>query len=119
MSSTVYFPKTKLYPNERQWDLDDIWALSTKLELTAVHVDCLWKNYKDAWCWQWEDEQINNEFFLHHMNRVMEADLNYPIILSEEGLIFDGVHRLVKAKFLGHTEIYAVKFSKDPEPRKG
>ena len=49
------------------------------------------------------------------MERVLNADLSYPIILSEENLIFDGVHRLVKAKHLGLEYIQYVKFEKDPE----
>lgn len=119
MSDTVYFPKTELYPYERQWDLDTVWQLSKPLDIITVHVDCLWEEYKDAWCWQWEEEKINNQFYLDHMVRVMDSDLNYPIILSEEGLIFDGVHRLMKAKFLGFGAIYAVKFDKDPTPIEG
>jgi hypothetical protein len=118
MSSTVYFPKTELYPNPRQWDLDEIWEITKDFEKELVLVDELWdERYAKAWCWQHEDETINNEFFLHHMKRVAEADLMYPIILSEEGLIFDGVHRLVKAKYYGMQHILCVRFKKDPLPK--
>ena len=114
-SSTVYFPKTKLYPYKRKWDLDRIWEASKTLEVRQIKVNELWENrYKEAWCWQQEEEQINNLFFLHHMQRVLNSDLNYPIILSEENIIFDGVHRLMKAKHLGLEYISYVKFKKDP-----
>ncbi len=119
-SSTVYFPKTKLYPYERTWNLDQIWDASSSLEVFQVKVNTLWDNrYKNAWCWQHEDEVLNNQFFLHHMRRVLNSDLNYPIILSEEDLIFDGVHRLVKAKHLDLKYINCVKFKKDPNPSIG
>jgi hypothetical protein len=118
MSSTVYFPKTELYPNPRQWDLDEIWEITKDFEKELILVDELWdERYAKAWCWQHENETINNEFFLHHMKRVAEADLMYPIILSEEGLIFDGVHRLVKAKYYGLKHILCVRFQKDPVPK--
>ena len=117
MSSTVYFPKTDKYPNTRQWNLQDIWKLSENLKVTKIKVSELWDNrYKEAWCWQHEEETINNLFFLHHMKRVLNADLSYPIILSEENLIFDGVHRLMKAKHLGLEYIDCVQFVKDPTP---
>ena len=115
MSSTVYLPKTKLYPYPRQWNLSDLWRLSENFPLKEVLVSELWdKRYSKVWCWQNEDEEMNNEFFLHHMQRVLYADLNYPIILSEEDYIFDGVHRLMKCKHLEIEKIKCVQFTKDP-----
>lgn len=117
MSSTIYFPKTELYPYERQWRLQDIWNQTENFEVKQIEVSELWDNrYKNAWCWQHEDETIDNLFFLHHMRRVLNANLDYPIILSEENLIFDGVHRLMKAKHLDLKYIKYVKYSKDPLP---
>lgn len=115
MSSTVYFSKTNKYPYERQWDLQQIWDSTKNFEVKEIKVSKLWDDrYKEAWCWQHEGEIINNLFFLHHMKRVLNADLSYPIILSEENLIFDGVHRLMKAKHLGLEYIKYVKYEKDP-----
>ncbi len=51
-----------------------------------------------------------------HMKRVMDADLSYPVILSAEGWLMDGCHRLVKAKLLGQTTILTVQFQTTPEP---
>lgn len=119
MQSTVYFPKTKRYPYERQWELKEIWESSKNLKVQKIKVSELWDSrYKKAWCWQHENEEINNDFFLHHMQRVLNADLSYPIVLSEENLIFDGVHRLMKAKHVGLDYIECVKFEKDPDPIK-
>jgi hypothetical protein len=42
--------------------------------------------------------------------------LRYPIILSADGGLMDGGHRVCKAWMLGHTEISAVQFPQDPEP---
>ncbi len=35
------------------------------------------------------------------MKRVLNTDLNYPIILNEEGFIMDGWHRVTKALLEG------------------
>jgi len=118
MSSTVYFPKTDKYPYTRQWNLEDIWKSTKDFQKKKILVSNLWDaRYAQEWCWQHEDETINNKFFLHHMKRVLTADLSYPIILSEENLIFDGVHRLMKAKHLGLEYIDCVQFTKDPTPK--
>ena len=119
MQSTVYFPKTDKYPYSRQWELKDIWESSKSLKVEKIKVNELWDSrYTKAWCWQQEGEEINNLFFLHHMKRVLNADLTYPIVLSEENLIFDGVHRLMKAKHVGLDYIECVRFKKDPDPIK-
>tara|TARA_B100000927_G_C16263430_1_gene388402 strand:+ start:81 stop:449 length:369 start_codon:yes stop_codon:yes gene_type:complete len=115
MSSTVYLPKTNKYNHPRQWKLKDLWELSNNLNTNTINVDKLWnERYAKVWCWQHENEELNNEFFLHHMQRVLNADLNYPIILSEEYYILDGVHRLMKCKYLNIKDIKYVQFIKDP-----
>ena len=45
-----------------------------------------------------------------------QADLAYPIILSAEGDVMDGRHRLVKAWMLSLPSIAAVRFPETPEP---
>ena len=117
MDATVTLPPTTNYDYKRQWNLKTIWELSEDLEIAQIEVNQLWDTrYSRAWCWQQNDEEINNLFFLHHLNRVMHADLNYPIILSEENYILDGVHRLMRAKYLGLKSISFVRFTKDPTP---
>ena len=45
-----------------------------------------------------------------------EADLTFPVILSNDGRAMDGMHRVAKAWLLGRKTIRAVKFPRDPEP---
>ena len=47
---------------------------------------------------------------------INESDLSYPVILSSDGRIMDGMHRVLKALLLGHSHIAAVRFVTDPEP---
>ena len=51
-----------------------------------------------------------------HVKRVNNANLDYPIILDEEGFIMDGWHRVTKALVEGVPTIKAVRFDKNPEP---
>jgi hypothetical protein len=51
-----------------------------------------------------------------HVRLVDEADLASPIILSADGRVMDGMHRVVKALLEGHDGIAAVRFDVEPEP---
>lgn len=51
-----------------------------------------------------------------HARRIAEADLSYPILLSAEGYLLDGFHRLAKAHLEGKPQILAKQFPADPEP---
>jgi hypothetical protein len=53
---------------------------------------------------------------IDHMKLIDEADLSFPIILSSDGAVMDGRHRVAKAVREGHKEIAAVQFDYDPEP---
>lgn len=44
------------------------------------------------------------------------ADLTYPIILSSDGRVMDGMHRVARALLEGETSIRAVQFRQDPPP---
>lgn len=48
----------------------------------------------------WEPIQSAHQL-ARHMKRVLNTDLNYPIILNEEGFIMDGWHRVTKALLEG------------------
>lgn len=47
---------------------------------------------------------------------ISEADLEFPIILSSEGRVMDGMHRVLKALLNGLKSIEAVRFDRDPAP---
>ena len=51
-----------------------------------------------------------------HSDRIMRADLSYPVILAGDGHLMDGGHRIAKAWLNGKTHVRAVRFETDPEP---
>lgn len=63
-----------------------------------------------------ELDAMNLRAFVAHLKHVRDADLKYPIILDENGSIFDGFHRVAKALLLGEKTIKAVRFESDPPP---
>ncbi len=59
-----------------------------------------------------------NKYTPDDWQRVIEADLSYPIILNDITGVLDGCHRCVKAMLLGHATIRAVRLNDLPEPIK-
>jgi hypothetical protein len=51
-----------------------------------------------------------------HARLMQECDLFFPVILSSDGRVMDGMHRVCKALLENRTEIEAVRFVHDPEP---
>ena len=51
-----------------------------------------------------------------HAKLIGETDLCHPIILSRDGRVMDGMHRVCKALIEGRETITAVQFAVDPEP---
>lgn len=60
----------------------------------------------------WEVNSILD--FVHHVKRIDNTNLKYPVILDDEGIICDGWHRVAKAILKGDTSIKAVRLLKMP-----
>ncbi len=52
---------------------------------------------------------------LYHYKRIENADLDYAIIIDDEGYICDGWHRVAKAILKGHTTIKAKRLTIMPD----
>lgn len=48
--------------------------------------------------------------------RIVAADLQYPIVISSEGNIMDGMHRVLKCYVFGLPTVKAVRFKENPPP---
>jgi hypothetical protein len=51
-----------------------------------------------------------------HARLMLDCDLAFPVILSSDGRVMDGMHRVCKALLESRTEIEAVRFIEDPAP---
>lgn len=100
---------------EKAWRVTRLWEAASVLPLERANVADL-APLLDQVCWFRRLEEATASEVVRHCQRIQEADLNYPIIISQEGWIMDGMHRLAKAMMLGHTTIKCVRFESDPEP---
>jgi hypothetical protein len=61
-------------------------------------------------------ESVTCRDIVDHARLMLDCDLSFPIILSSDGRIMDGMHRACKALLQNRADIEAVRFLKDPEP---
>lgn len=92
------------------WSVARLIELSKNLPVMEIPLDHLniWHKY----------EKITIREMVMHINVIMNADLNFPIILDEDGEIMDGRHRIMKALFQKKSTIKAVRFDENPSPCK-
>jgi hypothetical protein len=105
----------EVFPPAR-WQLGKLWALDLKVEPVEV-ADLIWMF--DLPLWQLNGERFKvtpNQVaatpmnFRPHYERVMRADLDFPIhLVAYRGrlVVLDGIHRLLKAHFLRRPWIAA------------
>jgi hypothetical protein len=67
------------------------------------------------WCNE-GTKQLTCREVVDHARLINESDLVHPVILSSDGRVMDGMHRVGKALLTGLYEIEAVRFIHDPEP---
>jgi hypothetical protein len=96
------------------WYVDRLWELSAQLESRPIRIDTLAGIDLNVWFWDGHEPTIRN--VASRVERILAADLEYPIILNTDGTIMDGAHRLARALIEGRTHILAKQFPKPPAP---
>jgi hypothetical protein len=105
---TPPFDKQECNLDRCWWNVPRLTKLAEPLPLLSLPLDAM-----NLACTEYT---TNMRTFVAHMNNVLTADLDIPILLSEDGEIFDGRHRIMKALHLGLTHIKAKRFETNPEP---
>ncbi|HSI12602.1 MAG TPA: hypothetical protein VK961_11190 [Chthoniobacter sp.] len=98
---------------KRVWYTERLWELAAKLPVKQIPVESIEALDQVAW---FGNAQPTCRHVTEHARRIYEASLEYPIILSAEGWVMDGMHRLCKALLLKNETIEAVQFPANPEP---
>lgn len=110
------------------YDVAKLIELSKDLPIQKLKVEDLRHNLEQkSWSDSTKNKEVNisaietynrryeNEGFMGHVTRAMNADLNCPIIMSNDiNAISDGMHRLLKAYILNKKYINAVVFETLP-----
>jgi len=95
------------------WDVDRLVELSRHLPRKSIPITTIRELGEPC---ESDDAPLTWRGMVEHMKLIEAADLSFPIILSANGDIMDGRHRVAKAAWQGRTEIQAVQFERDPEP---
>jgi hypothetical protein len=95
------------------WDVDRLVQLSKELPRKQVLLTEI-RELDEAW--YGEGEAPTWRAMIEHIRLIEEAELAYPIILSTNGGVMDGMHRVAKAALQRRSHIEAVRFAQDPAP---
>ncbi len=98
--------------SKHTWMIKSLWVLAKELEPFEYEI-ALFKGF-DEDCWFRDRHKPTINAVIKHQIRTQNADLQYPIILSENDLVMDGIHRICKAKHEGNSTVLAVKFETNP-----
>lgn len=100
---------------ERAWRIETIWRAAASCPVEDVGVDSFGELDED--CWFSGDGQVATvRAVADHVRRINDADLAKPVILSADGHVLDGMHRIAKAYLEGREAVRAQRLSVDPEP---
>jgi hypothetical protein len=97
------------------WNVPEIQAAAKGLPVKQVSIAQFDLDI-DAWFGEVCNPTIKN--VVHHMKYIRDANLDESIILSAEGYVFDGQHRLAKCLLEGILELPAKQFTMNPAPFK-
>ena len=97
------------------WEVARLWKITKNYPVKQVLLSAI--GDFDLVCWfDCEHYKPTCRAVAEHARKIMEADFTYPVILSAEGHVMDGMHRVAKAYLLGQAHVDAVQFDQDPEP---
>jgi hypothetical protein len=105
-------------PSERglqAWDVDRLVALTTNLPRIRVPLTAI-RELDEPYWFSSGNNHATCRAVAEHARFIAETDLSFPIILSSDGRVMDGMHRAAKALLSGLASIEAVQFEHDPEP---
>lgn len=89
-----------------QWDIKDIWA-AVKNKPTTIRSISLFRSQLNS---------VQKHYTKRDHLRVEQADISYPVVISDSDLIIDGYHRLAKLEKMGKTTAVCVVLDKMPNP---
>jgi len=85
------------------WSVRDIWEAAAELPVEQVEVGAI-------------PELGESDWLMDEVMRVLQADLNRPIILGPTGEVVDGWHRIARARMDGRTRLPCRRLVFMPEP---
>lgn len=95
------------------WDVHRLVELAKVLPVKTVSLSSIRELDESFW---FDGESPTCREVAVHAKLIAETDLKYPIILSAEGRVMDGMHRVCKAFINNSDTLSAVQFEVNPAP---
>ena len=95
------------------WDVHRLVELAKPLPVKTVPLSSIHELDESFW---FDGESPACREVAAHAKLIAETDLKYPIILSVEGRVMDGMHRVCKAFLNNADTLSAVQFDENPAP---
>jgi len=99
----------------RAWDVHRLVTLTNGFPRFQISVKNI-RELDEPYWFSGGDHDATCRAVIEHAQAIESADLSFPIILSADGGVMDGMHRVAKAVFRGMKSVEAVQFATDPEP---
>ncbi|MET4575747.1 hypothetical protein [Ottowia thiooxydans] len=101
----------------RAWDVHKLIRLAQEQNLPLLEVPLSEIRELDEPYWfEHEGTPPTPRAIVEHIKLMDGCQLDWPIILSSDGRLMDGMHRVAQALREGRTHIQAVRFLEDPAP---
>ena len=97
------------------WDVDKLIENSKNFDIIEIEISQIREVDENFW-YNGQNDIPTIRSIVDHMKLIEEVSLAYPIILSAENSVMDGMHRVSKALLKGIPKVRAVKFIKTPLP---
>ncbi len=98
------------------WCVRRLIELSSALPVRMINPHAFAELHENHWYFHDNDVEPTPSSMIEHMRLIIDADLDFPIILDQAGRVMDGMHRICKAVLHDIKAIPAVRFETDPEP---
>jgi hypothetical protein len=97
------------------WNVNNLVDKSRALSRERVPLSAIRELDEPYWAHE-RVQQLTCREIVEHARLMLDCELAFPIILSHDGRVMDGMHRVCKALLQGHNDIEAVRFIEDPAP---
>jgi hypothetical protein len=97
------------------WDIHRLVGLSSNFPVKEVELDKIRELDEPFWFGN-EKSVPTCRAIAEHAKLIEETDLQHPIILSRDGRVMDGMHRIAKALIEGRKKVKAVQFTHELKP---
>jgi len=99
------------------WDVKDLWKAAEGIEPVSMPIRYVLNIEQFLDSHSWSAGKMSVREILDHADRIDNADLSYPILLTPDGYVADGCHRIVRALKEGRDSILVIKLPAMPKAK--